>query len=408
MNKKFTFIDLFCGIGGFHLALESLGGECVFASDIDDDCKIVYNDNFGITPEGDISTNETKTKIPSHDVLCAGFPCQSFSKAGYRRGFQDTRGTLFNDIVEIIKTHMPKYLMLENVRNLTSHDNGKTWKVISEKLQNLGYIFQDPPTVISPHQLGIPQFRQRVVIIAQRKDLPENENLYIRDKLPVINTSIDDILIENLPTSEKYELNKEEIYIIDIWNKFIRGIKGKKPSFPVWADEFRETYNYEKLPKWKQKYIQKNRDLYLSNKAFIDSWFKEHQNLEELPPSRRKFEWQAGNSKPNLWDLVLQMRPSGLRVKRANYFPALVAMNQTSIIGKYKRKLSPQEAKRLQSFPDTFLFNVDDKIAYKQLGNSVNIDVITFMAARLLNKEYGCVYNNKKIQINKQINLKFR
>jgi len=102
------------------------------------------------------------------------------------------------------------------------------------------------------------------------------------------------------------------------------------------------------------------------------------------------------------------MRPSGLRVKRANYFPALVAMNQTSIIGKYKRKLSPQEAKRLQSFPDTFLFNVDDKIAYKQLGNSVNIDVITFMAARLLNKEYGCVYNNKKIQINKQINLKFR
>ena len=134
--EKFKFIDLFCGIGGFHQAMSELGGECVYASDIDPECRRIYKLNYGIEPDGDI-TKVKEEDIPAHDVLCAGFPCQSFSKAGKRLGFDDpTRGTLFFDILRILKYHQPKYALLENVRNLAGHDNGNTWKVIHDALED--------------------------------------------------------------------------------------------------------------------------------------------------------------------------------------------------------------------------------------------------------------------------------
>ncbi|MGL5912671.1 MAG: DNA cytosine methyltransferase, partial [Bacteroidales bacterium] len=168
--KKFKFVDLFCGLGGFHVALSRLGGECVFASDIDPQCRLVYKNNFGFEPMGDITLVDEKI-IPSHDVLCAGFPCQSFSKAGKREGMIDARGTLFFDIIRIVKEHHPAYLMLENVRNLVGHDNGNTWKIVKEELKALGYMFPEEPIIFSPHLLGIPQFRERVFILCQRKDI---------------------------------------------------------------------------------------------------------------------------------------------------------------------------------------------------------------------------------------------
>ena len=126
-NYKFTFIDLFAGIGGFHLAMEELGGKCVFASEIDPDAITTYEQNIGMTPAGDI-TKIAATDIPPHDVLCAGFPCQPFSKAGKQEGFEDeTKGTLFFDIERILLHHHTKYIILENVRNLVSHDNGNTF-----------------------------------------------------------------------------------------------------------------------------------------------------------------------------------------------------------------------------------------------------------------------------------------
>ena len=130
--EKFKFIDLFCGIGGFHQAMADLGGECVYASDIDADCRKTYERNYGIKPDGDITKVEAKD-IPAHNVLCGGFPCQAFSKAGNRLGFADpTKGTLFFDIMRIAKYHKPEYMLLENVRNLASHDGGKTWRGIHD------------------------------------------------------------------------------------------------------------------------------------------------------------------------------------------------------------------------------------------------------------------------------------
>ena len=164
-RKEFKFIDLFAGIGGFHQAMEQLGGKCVFASEIDKYAIETYNKNYGINADCNIREVNEKD-IPKHEVLCAGFPCQAFSKAGKQLGFKDeTKGTLFFEIERILKYHKTKYIILENVRNLVSHDSGNTWKTIYKHLKDIGYRLTPKPIILSPHQLGVPQLRERVVIL---------------------------------------------------------------------------------------------------------------------------------------------------------------------------------------------------------------------------------------------------
>ena len=168
--QGYKFIDLFCGIGGFHQALAKLEATCVYACDIDADCRSVYNENYGIMPKGDITKIDVQT-IPSFDILCAGFPCQPFSKCGKLEGFEDTRGTLFFDIIRIAKHHKPKYMILENVRNLVSHNKKNIWNTIRTHIDNLGYYTYNDPLIINVLQFNIPQNRERVIIVCKRKDL---------------------------------------------------------------------------------------------------------------------------------------------------------------------------------------------------------------------------------------------
>ena len=162
--SKFKFIDLFSGIGAFHQALASLGGECVFASDIDKYAIETYYENYKM--DSNFNIRDVKEEdIPEHDVLCGGFPCQAFSTAGHKKGFEDTRGTLFFEIARILKYHKTKYIILENVKNLVGHDNGNTWKVIKNSLIKLGYILTEEPLLMSPHYLGVPQNRERIFIL---------------------------------------------------------------------------------------------------------------------------------------------------------------------------------------------------------------------------------------------------
>ena len=163
-----TFIDLFAGLGGFRLALESLGGQCVYSNEWDIPAQEIYKKNFGDTPEGDITKVDEK-KIPNHDILCAGFPCQAFSISGKQRGFEDDRGTLFFDIARIIKEKKPKVVFLENVRNFVSHDNGRTIKVVEETMRELGYSFSYK--ILSAVDYGIPQKRERIYMVCFRNDL---------------------------------------------------------------------------------------------------------------------------------------------------------------------------------------------------------------------------------------------
>ena len=176
-SPKFTFIDLFAGIGGFRLAMQNLGGKCIYSSEWDKEAKKTYKANFGETPFGDITKESTKSYIPDNfDVLCAGFPCQAFSIAGKRGGFEDTRGTLFFDVAEIIKRKKPKAIFLENVKGLVTHDNGKTLDVILNTLEELDYAVHIK--IINAKNFGVPQNRERIFIIGFNKDKVDNYNVF--------------------------------------------------------------------------------------------------------------------------------------------------------------------------------------------------------------------------------------
>ncbi len=406
--NSFTFIDLFCGIGGFHQAMTELGGICLYASDIDADCRKTYERNYGIKPDGDITKVDAKD-IPPHDVLCGGFPCQAFSKAGNRLGFKDkTKGTLFFDILRILEYHHPKYALLENVRNLASHDHGNTWKVIHDSLDNAGYNVLDEPVIFSPHYIGVPQHRERVFIMCVRKDIGSLPPFYFNNsKIPLC--SIDDILLDDdeIDDLDHYKLREDQIEWIDLWNEFVQNIKcDKLPGFPVWADSLCSlednhlVKDWDHLPRWMQTFIIKNHELWKDNKSFIADWLPRAKENRNFFGSKAKLEWQAGETKtPNIWDNIMQIRPSGLRVKPGTYFPALVAITQTSIVGKRKRFLTPRECARLQSFPDYFQYDEKNAQAYKQFGNSINVALVKFFAKYMFgDKEVQRQYS-KKAQI---------
>lgn len=378
------FIDLFAGIGGFHQALTELGGECVFASEIDPACVAVYQDNYGLDAAHDI-TKVAPEDIPDHDVLCAGFPCQAFSKAGGQRGFHDTRGTLFFDIERILRHHRTKYIVLENVRNLVSHDGGNTWTVIQDNLRELGYRTTERPLVVSPHEFGVPQLRERVFILGVHDPSRVDEPLVFDLDLsrPKDTTSVLEVVDEGADAS-RYQISDYEEMVLNAWDEFYNGIDQKVIGFPVWSAEFRGESPIDDLPAWKQDFIRKNRALYERNRTFIDAWLARHGNLEAFAPTHRKFEWQAGTSIESVWEGLIQFRPSGVRVKRPTAVPALVAMVQIPIMGKYRRRLTPREAARLQSFPDDFRLDPSDQRAYRQLGNSVNVAVVRRLAELLI------------------------
>lgn len=383
---EFKFIDLFCGIGGFHSAMSQLGGECVFAADIDADCRKVYHQNYGLEPHSDVSKVDV-LDIPKHDVLCAGFPCQAFSKAGKREGMNDPRGTLFFHIKRIAEHHKPKYMLLENVRNLVGHDNGNTWRVIKSNLEELGYDFSHEPIIFSPHNLGIPQFRERVFILCKRKDVKVGEVEYsqarkrpICDIHSVVDQSVDD---------SRYTISDSEREILSLWNEFAQNVKKPLPTFPVWSAEFDTTNlkaDISDYPKWKRRIIEQNRQLWIDNKAFLKPWLSKAKKNKNFTGAKAKFEWQVGDATPEVWKHLIQFRPSGVRIKKATYFPALVAITQTSIVGELGRRITPKEAAALQSFPESYQLHPNDRIAYKQLGNAVNVEVVKFFAKRLLGK----------------------
>jgi DNA (cytosine-5)-methyltransferase 1 len=443
-NKQLNFIDLFAGLGGFHLALEELGHNCVFASELNPDLQKLYSTNFTGTPIfGDI-TKIKVDKIPQHDILCAGFPCQPFSQAGKRLGFGEVRGNLFNHIMEILKEHKPQYVFLENVQNLKTHDNGNTWGTIRNQLNEL---YEVKEAILSPHQFGIPQHRSRIYIVCKLKS-KENNYPLSNFEFPIPNNLECDIkTIINNDSEDFLPLKKETIEHLSVWEEFIENLKINGtpiPTFPIWAMEFGANYDFEdtapafqslsqlinkkgkfgellnfskkeeclkklpnyskssktiKFPKWKIQLIKRNREFYDQNKNWLDSWIPKIVNFEN---SHQKFEWNCGNDvKPTLHDKIVQFRPSGIRVKLANYSPALVlTTTQIPIFpwiklpetdsnnqNKYGRYMTIDEAAklqgmhRLQNYPQTY------PNAFKAFGNAVNVDLVIKIAEKLLNYE---------------------
>ena len=417
---NFRFIDLFCGIGGFHQAMTPLGGKCVFASDINEQCREVYKKNFAPNDEfvvyGDINKAIKENVIPEFEVLCGGFPCQTFSKAGNQNGFEivekengqkDERGQLFYRIIDILKKHPEcKYVVLENVRNLA--DKKDNWEIICNELKEQGFIITEEPIIESPHHFGVPQVRERVFILGVRKDAFDGRKTLPKGYLSRDILNIDEQL-DNCPedgnclpevvdknVDSKYFVSEEVEKLLEAWEEFRANVKGL--CSPFWLHKAgigiynREDYyndseiGYQEMPDWKKTMVMRSRVMYENNYKFIDGWIKKH-NMENKILIQQKFEWNCGKDCDSIKEGIIQIRQSGVRVKRPNYFPSLVAMNNTPIIWdaevKKYRYFTPKESAKLQSFKDDYMFSDSDVVTYRQLGNSVNVKLVRMFAEAL-------------------------
>jgi len=426
-NAPLRFVDLFAGLGGFHVALSRLGHKCVFAAEIDDGLRKLYEHNFSMRPASDIRF--CWKDVPPHDILCAGFPCQPFSKAGSQKGFQcPDSGDLFDYILKVVDAHAPSCLLFENVPNILRHADGATWERIRTSLQARGYAVDCRE--ISPHEIGIPQIRYRAIIVAAKVGFDDftwpdlvgsKHNLHINS------------VLDHKP-NDAVRLTEQYIDYLEAWEDFLVRTQHltQLPSFPIWAMEFGADYpligkppsafskrrlasfkgmfgeplhgkpraeqlqllppyvaqTSEELPGWKVQFIQQNREFFRENQAVLEDWLP---RIRAFPSSFQKFEWNWKEGGRTLWDKVIQFRASGIRVKNPSTSPSLVALttSQVPVIAWEKRYMTPRECARLQSLGDLPSLPSSKTGAFRALGNAVNADVIELIASRLLSAASG-------------------
>ncbi len=310
----YTFIDLFAGLGGFRIALESLGARCVYSNEWDIFAQKVYAENFGDIPEGDITQVDENT-IPDHDILCAGFPCQAFSISGKQDGFKDNRGTLFFDVARIVKTKKPNVVFMENVKNFVTHDNGDTLKVVRKTMEELGYTFYQK--VLNASDYGVPQNRERVYMVCFKNDLKMDSFKY--PKPFKLTYYVEDFLLED-------EDALKDLYV-DRSDTYFNGVKDNQ-------------------------YSNKPIRLGIVNKG------GQGERIYSIKGTA----------------ITLSANGGGAFAKTGGYL----------INGKI-RKLHPRECARIMGYPDTYKICENTNQAYKQLGNSVVIDVLQLIAVEIAN-----------------------
>jgi DNA (cytosine-5)-methyltransferase 1 len=316
------YIDLFAGIGGFHQAMDSYGAQCVFASEWDQACQETYAENYGIKPHGDITKIDAKN-IPEHDIICAGFPCQAFSISGKQKGFEDSRGTLFFDVARIAKHHQPKMLLLENVKNFEKHDNGNTLRIVTSTLEEIGYTFFSQ--VLNASYFGVPQKRERIFMVAFRKDLDIHDFAFPRGSN------------DTKPLTDFLDTNQDNNHLIIHRDDILL-----KETTTVAPDMFG---NYPLKP------------------VRIGTVNKGGQGERIYSPH--------GHA------ITLSAYGGGIGAKTGLYL----------IDGKIRR-LSPAECRRITGFPDDFKLHQKPNVCYRQFGNSVVVNVLQAILQQVIEQKY--------------------
>lgn len=385
MSKELKFIDLFCGIGGFHQALKNLGHKCILACDIDKSCREIYKKNYNLEPVNNVKDIDPE-KLEDFDIICAGFPCQAFSNGGKKLCFDDSRGLLFDEIIRIAKVKKPLFMFLENVKHILKVNNGEVIKYIKKKIDETGYelqLFQ-----ISPHEYGIPQQRERVYFVCVRKDIYKDDfSLLHQKKKPDFKKFLDNID----KVDKKYFINGDILDSLETWDKLIKKFKkDEKISPTIMINDYYKFYTkeqFEQLSPWRKDYMTKNLELINKYKKEFDEFYTEHNEILTKRNIYGQLDWQCGKIKENdsIFNYFIQIRQSGIRVKKAEYFPTLVAISQIPIYGKEKRYITPRECARLQGFPEDFILDSSDKNSYKQFGNSVCVENVKNVIESCLN-----------------------
>ncbi|MBE9008017.1 DNA (cytosine-5-)-methyltransferase [Fortiea sp. LEGE XX443] len=414
---KIRFVDLFAGIGGIRLAFEQaaqlidLKTECVLSSEIDEDSKFVYGTNFSEVPLGDI---KEITTLPEHDVLLAGFPCQSFSYAGKKEGFGDTRGTLFFEIVRLIDTHKPKVFVFENVRGLYTHEQGKTLKTIKHEMQKRGYSFD--ALLLNSANFGLPQNRVRLYLIGFLNkspklnlfsDLgPKDSHSFNHKQLSLFEssdqptpTTVTDILEDD--PDPKYNCSKSFINALSkvVGNNFEKlhgcrliDYRGGN-SIHSWELGLRGECTQEEIKlmnlfitKRRNQEFGRHQDGKLLTQEQIATFYKNPElgNILNSLVSKKYLKIVNGKYKPVSGNFSFEV----YKFLDPNKISVTLVASDANRLGIYHngrvRKITPKEAARLQGFPDNFILHFNDDKAYYQLGNSVSINVVRVISKEVL------------------------
>lgn len=425
MKQKIKFVDLFSGIGAFHSAIKKVfkNSECIATVEIDQHAKETYFKNYienkkletlilNNLNDQDV-INQLTSKNIFYNLLCAGFPCQPFSKAGTQTGPLHKEGKLFDKVLQVIKVYNENHenpleiVLLENVAFLANHNNKITWIKMKSELKQLGYFFPDDQNnldiIISPTNLKIPQNRKRLFLLAFHKkfllknNIEKNQIIFNAKKINNITlekksnlNALDYLSKVNLSKEEidSNILEKEKIKILEVWEEFVKvtSLKNKTLGFPIWLDffEMEDKVKYkENFQKWKLEFYLKNQEFYLKNKNHIDKWWSEYKEFLIIKKTYRKFEWNSSNKLSKIDEGIIQFRHSGIRVKKPDFFPALVKMSSKPIIWDKNysnyRYIDIKEALHLQSFDyKKFIFPkaFSNEEPFKRVGNSINIKVI--------------------------------